>query len=206
DVVVGESAVWVLAFDRNDRDLVLRVDPHTNQVVAVIPLTLDGYADEIAVGEGSVWVQEVGLTGGGEGDKAGDLFRIDPATNQIAATVPDVGFSVVVGGGYAWVTDRIGDGPEFALRRVDTSTNTVEGRAVPLEHYWSPIGASGDSVWFSSYDARERVRVFRMDARTYEIDAAAPPIDSLYHDAVLDPSTNSILVNLPFSVARIDLA
>lgn len=74
-VAVGEGAVWVA--NRGDES-VARVDPETNHLVTTIPVP--GEAHWVMVAGGGVWV--------GAGTS---LVRIDPATNQIAATMQHSG-------------------------------------------------------------------------------------------------------------------
>ncbi len=60
-----------------DKALV-RIDLETNKVIASIPLTLADAEGSIVAAEGGVWV----LT-----DKKGVLTRVDPKTNEIAASI-----------------------------------------------------------------------------------------------------------------------
>lgn len=74
-VTVGEGAVWVA--NRADES-VARVDPAGNRLVATIPVPDE--ANWILAAEGAVWV--------GAGSA---LVRIDPATNEVTATVERAG-------------------------------------------------------------------------------------------------------------------
>jgi streptogramin lyase len=68
----------------------------------------------IATGAGSVWLVT---------SKTGELVRIDPATNQIAAKIqiPPGSFNPVFAGDSIWVSSTEGN----ALVRVNPATNTV---------------------------------------------------------------------------------
>lgn len=66
NVAIGYGAVWVIARNRT----LVRIDPSSNRITAVLTLGRDGY--DVAVGQGSVWV--------GDDDAARHLVidRIDP--------------------------------------------------------------------------------------------------------------------------------
>jgi virginiamycin B lyase len=79
-----------------------RIDPVSGKVITTVPLDTQGICG-LAVGLGSVWVSDGGLT------------RIDPATGRIVGhldTGGDCG-NVVVAGGAVWVT---ADGKPYVLR------------------------------------------------------------------------------------------
>ena len=87
DVAIGEGAVWVAGAT------LWRINPETASVEETIAVG----GEAVAVGEGSVWIAS---------DSA--LFRVDPETNAVAATI-DLGEGVVirgvaVGEGRVWVT------------------------------------------------------------------------------------------------------
>lgn len=71
-VAAGFESVWVL-----HEQLLSRVDPQTDQLVATIPLTarLSGLG-KLVIGEDAVWIASLGPA----------LLRIDPVTNQVAET------------------------------------------------------------------------------------------------------------------------
>jgi hypothetical protein len=99
DVAVDESsgAVWVAGQqNKPENNKLSRVDPETNRVVAEIPIRAharDGGADNVAVGEGEVWVSS-----------ADKLLKVNPETNEVAGMV-SVGADdshVAVYGGGVW--------------------------------------------------------------------------------------------------------
>jgi hypothetical protein len=125
DVAVGEGAVWVAvpAQQPEQDNLVVRVDPVTNEVVARI--RVGAYVEEVAAGAGIEWTGR---------DPSFHVVRIDPATNQVVARIPDVSGPLAVGQGALWGVDRAGaragrDGS--SLLRVDPATNQVSSR-IPL--------------------------------------------------------------------------
>lgn len=131
DIAIGEGAVWVSvpAQGPDEDDLIVRVDPVTNEVAARIPM--EDYIDELAAGEGGIW--GVGVEGSGA-DLTLYVVRIDPATNEVVATIRDVSGPLAVGEGALWAVDRAGAraGPEgSSLLRIDPATNEVEA-TIPL--------------------------------------------------------------------------
>ena len=133
-----------------DRNLT-RVDPATNRVATQIPIragSWDGGADHVAVGEGAVWAQ-----GGGE------LFKVDPATDEVTATASVGGSSshLAVYGGAVWAMAQV---DEFRLARVDPRTvRVVASEDIgPIPKVGTGgMAAGGGYVWFSSGDGLARV-------------------------------------------------
>jgi hypothetical protein len=148
-VAAGHGAVWVTANDLARGSAVLRVDPGTGEVVAAIPLPTR--LGPIAVGEGSVWAH-IG-TVGGEG-----LWRIDPSTNGVAATIQvrvegDPG-AIAVGEGSVWVA-----GPSGSVSRIDPATNRVT-RTTKLVPVWVlDIAAGEGSLWVTNGGSTQLLRV-----------------------------------------------
>jgi hypothetical protein len=93
-LVVGEGAVWVLTSvesptrlgSRVDAGLV-RIDPHTNRVLATTPLAnLNGETHQVqlAAGAGSVWVEGQHLQ---DGLARAVIDRVDPANGRLSGTI-----------------------------------------------------------------------------------------------------------------------
>jgi len=132
DIAVGEGAVWVSvpAQQPEEDNLIVRIDAVTNEVVARIPV--DDYIEEIAAGAGGVW--GVGVQGTGAANLSFSVERIDPATDQVVAQIPDVSGPLAVGEGALWAVDRAGAraGPEgSSLLRINPATNQVVA-TIPL--------------------------------------------------------------------------
>jgi hypothetical protein len=119
----GEGAVWLAGTIFPDGAVgvpgVGKFDPATRELTTI---ELPAEAGSIAVGSGGVWA------GTGVGEDGATLYRIDPATGTLAATIPlgEMAGSVKVstGAGAAWVTTDGG-----ASYAVDPSTDTVAGQA-----------------------------------------------------------------------------
>jgi DNA-binding SARP family transcriptional activator/streptogramin lyase len=127
-MTTGAGSVWV-RFDWG----VDRFDARTGERQAEITLQSNAFVTEdssgIAFGAGSVWA----------GSAAGDVvWRIDPGTNQPAASIPTVGTprGVAFGQGSVWIADET----RGFILRVDPATNQVV-KAIP-------IGATPNQVAF----------------------------------------------------------
>ena len=158
DVAVDEEtgAVWVaglyLPKDYDDYDpsedpganKLSRVDPKTNRLVEEIPVRAnapDGGAQNVAAGEGAVWVASAD----------GRLLEVDPATNEVVATVPlgDYSSDLAVTGGSVWVSGQNRSGTW--LKRVNPRTAEVDwsrGLGAVDNGGYGRLSAGEGSVWF----------------------------------------------------------
>jgi len=169
-IAVGEGSVWVVGteqvpgaspgvFDGLDTVLV-RIDPSTNHVVDRVVLGGKVAAD-IAIDVNGVWV----LFGGDDDEML--VARIDPATDQVVATIPlDYAFGHYVfaidGSILAFTnetTDVIGNS---VLNFIDPITNTIT-RSIPQDEYVWPAVGDG-SVWISSGPS-----IMRLDPSSGEV-------------------------------------
>jgi streptogramin lyase len=117
-IAFGYGAAWVAAGYGSDSMSIIRTGSSTPQSL-VLPLQADDFAETVAVGAGSVWVVT----------QEGTIFRIDPETRRIVATirartVAKESFGIAVGAGFVWVVDR-GDS---TLTQVDPRTNHIVRR------------------------------------------------------------------------------
>jgi DNA-binding beta-propeller fold protein YncE len=139
-IAASDTAVWV---HNGDSGLLLRIDPHTNTIVAQIRA---GHGEGgVAIGEGGVWVAN---------PYEGTVSRIDPQTNSLVATIP-LGLqayrvaTITTSPGAVWVTDI----DHEALIRIDPRSNTVVARLTPdyfkATAALGPVGVSfaAGSVW-----------------------------------------------------------
>jgi YVTN family beta-propeller protein len=129
----GAGYVWQTTYDQ---DVVLKIDPSTDTVVASIPLDRGSAPEGVAVTEGSVWVAD---------EHGGAVTRIDPATNKVVATIPvgpigSAGPQILTAGpGGVWVDIQNNQ----SVVRVDAATNSV-GLRVPMEGW---VASDGTEVW-----------------------------------------------------------
>lgn len=169
-VADGHGALWYADYEH---DRVLRVDPETEHVVAVIEVGVSPIS--VAVSEDSVWVSN-------SGDDT--VSRIDPLSNAVIATI-EVGespFGVAVGSESIWVANAA----DNSVSRIDPETNTVidivaVGRA--------PRGllVTDDGVWVANYADGT---VSLIDSTENEVDEThdageAPCFLALEDDAIL---------------------
>lgn len=169
-VAAGEGAVWASVDNAEggpDDQLVLRIDPATNEVVETIPVPEAG---DIAIGEGAVWVT---TRLGPEGD---GIVRIDPDTNDVVASVL-VGFNVsdvAVGDGAVWVTTNTtstGFRPSGKVIRIDPATNAVVAR-IPVDGGWPRDVVVGEgSVWVYGHSGYTTARGW-LASSLWQIDPA----------------------------------
>ncbi len=98
------------------------------------PVPIGGEAFPVAVGEGAVWVV-----------LHGDLVRVDPSRNRVAARVrvslPEQAVDVQVAGGTVWVATSAG------VVGVDPRTGRVLG-TVPTSGRGAPVAPGDGSLWW----------------------------------------------------------
>src|SRR5262249_39650245 len=153
------TAIWVL---NGDTGTLLRIDPHTNTVVARIPV---GHGQgAIALGPSSVWVTA---------PHDGEIFRIDPQTNRVVATIMNLpyqdtsvaGQAIAVSPGAVWVTDSAED----AVQRIGPQTNRVVA-TIHNQRAATGIAYGAGSVWICDRGGGAQPLV-RLDPQTNQIQA-----------------------------------
>ena len=107
-VAFGEGAAWVAGYPG-----VLRIDPRTNEVAETIPL-VGLYAEEIAAGEGGVWVPGT-WTSQATRERCGVSTRHGTSLEK-TITVGREPIGVAVGNGSVWVASGLGG----TVSRVDS--------------------------------------------------------------------------------------
>jgi len=146
---VGEGAVWVSNYTDGT---VSKIDP-SSKAATQIDLPIDLPVDlgvkstlvagpaAIGVGFGSAWVSDV---------NRGVVYRIDPATNGITATIRvgkpsngnDYASDIAAADGSMWVTS-----PESrTIVRIDPATNSVED-SIQLPYTPNGLTVGYGSVW-----------------------------------------------------------
>jgi streptogramin lyase len=148
-VVIAGRSVW----ETFSGGYLIRVDPATGERLATIPL--DGGADMLAAGEGSVWVGDLvqsTVTRIDVGsDRADDLIQLSGAVDALAA-----------GDGRVWVLDRAAG----TVTPIDAGTGNVGQQirtgsdptdiAVGLGAVW--VTTDGDGLWRIDPATRETSR------------------------------------------------
>ena len=148
-IAATDQAVWVTG----DHEVV-RIDPATNEVAAVVELVDRGIA-AIAADATAVWALTTVPASDGGGEFAGRLVRIDPRSNAIVADIPLGSYPVGLdnelrlGAGSVWllgVRFSEAESAEYGsdLLRVDPATNTIVAR-IPVHGVHMAVGP--DEVW-----------------------------------------------------------
>lgn len=205
DVAVGAGAVWAagsLCTEGGNEGAVFRVDPRSDEVVATIPLdcahdlsTPDCFPSDVAADESGVWVTL-------EHDPtAGEVVRIDPATNEVVARIPIQGWprDVVVGEGAVWVfvlTEFDGETVEAGtLLRIDPGSDKVvatllRGELLPGGGTEiAPMLAVGEHAvwaWAQEWQPRFANVAVKINAQTNEVTRERIAVDHFFPFAVAE--------------------
>jgi serine/threonine-protein kinase len=142
---IGFGSVWITS--HRDPDSTMRIDPVTNEVIAVIEDT--GWrAHNILITEDSVWIPA----------EANDTARIDPDTNSVIARVPGIHISLAEGFGSIWAAT----GRKDTLDRIDPATNTVS-LSIPFgDDFMScnnDVWVNTTEVWVYHCDEDDLIRI-----------------------------------------------
>lgn len=135
----GAGSLWVTAFDYDANfdplpGVVKRINPATGATLATIPVGAEPH--DIDVSPGAVWVVNA---------DSGSVMRIDPATNQVVATIqiPDAS-GVTVGLGAVWVVGATGQ-----VTRIDPATNQIV-TTIPTQTTGGSIATGSGAVWVTN--------------------------------------------------------
>lgn len=199
-ITSGAGSVWVAAYGvpggaGADQKAVIRIDASTNEVVATIPTeVVPGWevgGGGLAYGFGSVWVTGYGHV---DGDLEGVLVRIDPATDQVVASVAlggRGGADIAVSSTGVWVAVGGPGQDPGVVARVDPNTNEVTGTVTLQQAYVRRIVATDTAVVASEYTweggGGPYVILTAIDPNTLEVTGRYDPHES-------PDSTSSILV------------
>lgn len=175
---IGEGAVWVLASTgKAGSSVLVRIDPATDQVLAMTPL--EGEPWYVAAGGGAVWVGSARST---------TIQRIDAVTNEVTGQIQlpgDSGSAIAADDQAVWVEviqDRSNQGQQnlASLVRIDPQTNVVLA-TIPLDGlsgYKDEIAIGAGSVWVAgvnySGNAERGSDLIRIDPATDAIVATIP--------------------------------
>jgi YVTN family beta-propeller protein len=159
NMTVGEGFLWVIA----DGSIV-RIDPKTSQVVGD-PIQSGMQAEDIAFGDGALWVTTVASGDLGAPSDTDAVLRIDPETNQVLSTVKvsRAPMSVVFTPGSVWVVNfGMGD----TVVRIDPKTNQFIGDPIQTGRAPLSLAVGEESVWVANHDAHT---VTRIDSTTGQV-------------------------------------
>jgi streptogramin lyase len=191
-VLVADGSVWYSSYGRS---VVVRVDPATNQIAAVIPV--DPGPEGLAANAGTIWVaSHYGWT----------VDRIDTATNAVTARIPVAPHQdccgpqgIATAPGAIWVAiPALGK-----VARIDPSTNAVVA-LIPANGACGEVAADSAAAWVTASSCGGP-SVVRVNAQTNAVDVRG--IDGVYvtSDAVVANGSVYVGSNAPVEgVVRVD--
>ena len=134
-LAMGEDQVWT-----NSRaiDIVSRMDPRTNETVAVVPVK--NPCSGLIIAHGTLWAPSC---------TEGVVYRIDTTTNMVVAKVPVAPANneggIAYGAGSVWLPSD----PKGMVTRIDPATNGVAARIPVAPGSFTAVFGYG-LVWVSS--------------------------------------------------------
>jgi virginiamycin B lyase len=150
-VAADDKDLWVVSPGSGS---VVRYDPQSNEERATVTVGANPFF--VAIGPEAVWVD-------GEAD-GGTLWRIDPATNAVVASIPvpdTFATGVEVGHGSVWVPAR----DQSCVYRIDPASNTVAA-TIRMPSAVGGLAVGPDAIWTSGWGDGT---VNRIDPATNEI-------------------------------------
>lgn len=183
------------------------------RLTARIPV--GSFPRDVAVGAGSVWVSVNDFDDGEP--ETHSVVRIDPATNEIVATIPvSSAGHLAFGSDAVWAIDSM-EGADV-LVRIDPDSNRVVA-TVPVGRLAFDVVVDASGVWVTRDIDSRSGEVIRIDPTTNEI-VARIPVEGRIRDVVvgeggvwvvdststlrvepslihIDPETNEVVATLP---------
>jgi len=156
----GDGFLWI-----NSGSSIIRIDPKTSQVVGD-PIQAGIQAEDIAFGDGALWVTTVGSGDLGASSDTDAVSRIDPETSEVLATVkvPRGPMSVAFTPEAVWVVN-FGQSGDTVIR-IDPKTNQIIGDPIQTGRAPLSLAVGEESVWVANHDAHT---VTRIDATTGQV-------------------------------------
>jgi DNA-binding beta-propeller fold protein YncE len=143
----GFDSLWMINGER-----LVRVNSADNSVIDIEVNGLTGQSRGIAIGEGAVWVSDVG---------GSTIYAVDPQTNKVVRAIKTAQLrgtegSFGVGHGAVWVV--ISEDRNRVLGKYDTSTG-AELAKIPLPSTSSGVVVDFGSVWVTGTENGELYRI-----------------------------------------------
>jgi virginiamycin B lyase len=136
-LAMGENQVWT---NSRGQDLVSRMDPYTNETVAVVPVKSP--CSGLVVAEGTLWAPSC---------IEKSLYRIDTKTNMVVAKIAvspaNNEGGIAYGAGSIWLPSD----PKGEVTRVDPATNGIAATIPVAPGSYTAVFGYG-RVWVSSTD------------------------------------------------------
>jgi YVTN family beta-propeller protein len=156
----GDGLLWVISGNS-----ILRIDPQSNQTSGA-PLQPGIQMENLAFGDGALWVTTVASGDLGAPSDTDAVSRIDLNTGKVLSTVkvPRAPMSLVFTPEAIWVVNFGMDGD--TVIRIDPTTGQISGD--PIQTGRGPISSAlGDgSLWVANHDAHT---VTRIDLATKQV-------------------------------------
>lgn len=181
-VQVAHGSVWALSHSMAGMHKTLRIDAKSFHV-AELPRAFVAGVPDLLVAEGSLWFSD-GLT---PVTGRGDLYRVDPDTNQVTATIETVGAPFAIGDGAVWTYNL----RTKKVTGIDAKTNQVRWTVSTLGRGERRYFAFGDgSIWQFAHQP--------------EVSTLALVRGQPFPGVVrrIDPQTNKVIAELPVGPYR----
>ena len=152
--LAAKNAVWAAHpasfYYTGDRlryrdDALERLDPKEGRFARAVPVRR--LPSGVALGEGSVWVSDLGGWPGDRDYEGGTVQRVDPKAGRVLAEAPVGGApaAVAVGEGGVWVTNNL----DATVSRIDPQTMKATG-SIPVGDSPTGIVAGLGGVWVAN--------------------------------------------------------
>ena len=147
EIRVAGDTIWVAAQQGEASTELLKIDAGTLRIVARLPGIK---STAFALGRDAVWWP----------DGIGSLWRIDPATARIVATIPvhNVAIYAVTGVVAGPLGVFAGNGYDGTVQRIDATTNTA-GPAFDVGPSFAGMVELGNSLWIERNTGSQLVEV-----------------------------------------------
>ena len=134
-LAMGEDQVWT---NSRSMDIVSRMDPYTNETVAVVPVK--NPCSGLIVADGTLWAPSCA---------EGVIYRIDTKTNMVVAKVPVAPAHNEGGIAYGARSIWLPSDPKGVVTRIDPTTNGIAATITVAPGSFTAVFGYG-RVWVSS--------------------------------------------------------
>ena len=148
----GDELLWVISGNS-----IVRIDPKTGQLAGE-PIRPGVQAEDIAFGEGSLWVTTVGSGDLGVPNDTDAVSRIDPGTGETLAMikVSRGPMSLAFTPQAVWVVNfGLGD----TVIRIDPNTDQILGEPIVTGRAPLSVAVGEGSLWVANHDAHTITRI-----------------------------------------------
>jgi hypothetical protein len=150
---------------------------------ATATIDVGAFPNDIAVGEGSVWVS---VSGSGSTASESYVAEIDPDENRVVGRIPVPAplIYLTAGEGGVWGLSETNEGGQkvFNLIRIDPQRGRIEAEVPGIR---GPVAAGPGAIWATAPDdTTTGTSLVRIDPRTNRIVARIPLPESPWHISV----------------------